>query len=194
MALIKGSDLVSKASGKLGGHVYSHNKGGQYVRAWTVPVNPRTGRQNSVRTLMQNLAAYWNETLDATQRGGWNTFASNVTILNRLGDPIHMSGFNMFLRTNIAAMTAGIALEEDAPGEYLLPGADPTMVITATADDQKLNVTFDDAADWANEVGGYLLISGGKPKNTQVQFFNGPWRYARQSRRCCHASNVAGCD
>lgn len=178
MALIKGSDLVSKASGKLGGHVYSHNKSGQYVRSHTVPVNPRTTLQVTVRTLMQMLVAYWNETLDAAQRGGWNTFASNVTILNRLGDAIHMSGFNMFLRTNVAAMKAGITLIEDAPGEFLLPGADPYFAATASAATQNMSVVFNPAGDWANEVGGYLFVTTGKPKNTPVSFFNGPWRYA----------------
>jgi len=143
-----------------------------------MPVNPNTVRQQAVRALMMNLTTYWNETLDATQRGGWNTFASNVTILDRLGRIIHMTGFNMFLRTNIAAMKAGVAVIEDAPGEYLLPGADPTFAVAASEATQNLSITFAPGGDWANEVGGYLLVSGGKPKNTPVSFFNGPWRYA----------------
>jgi len=42
---IKFGSIVVNGSGKLGGHVYSSNRGGNYVRTLATPSNPQTPAQ-----------------------------------------------------------------------------------------------------------------------------------------------------
>jgi len=49
--------LSSAASGKLGGIVASHNRGGTYFRHHAVPVQPRTPAQTLVRNQLQGFSS-----------------------------------------------------------------------------------------------------------------------------------------
>jgi len=48
MAIIKFSAIVSDARGKIGGNVFSRNKGGSYIRSYVKPINPSTPKQTQV--------------------------------------------------------------------------------------------------------------------------------------------------
>ena len=49
MAIIKFGMMMTDARGKLGGHVLSKNRGGNYVRTNNVPSNPQSNFQTGVR-------------------------------------------------------------------------------------------------------------------------------------------------
>jgi len=55
-------------SGSLGNLTYSHNLGGQYIRARSIPVNPNTERQGQVRSFLANWASNWTNLLIQVQR------------------------------------------------------------------------------------------------------------------------------
>ena len=58
MAKIKFGMMMTDARGKLGGQVFSKNKGGAYVRTKVTPSNPQTIAQTTRRALF---AAIWSE-------------------------------------------------------------------------------------------------------------------------------------
>lgn len=171
------SQVISKASGSLGGITGSRNRFGMYFRARSNPVNPNTDRQNVIRALMAQLTAAWGSLTEA-QRQGWNAYGSQVPRLNKLGETVYLTGFNHFVRTNVLNLQCGGTQISIAPTDLLLPGADSTFAITASEATQELSVTFDTGLDWVGEDGGYLAVFMGLPRNTQVNFFGGPWRFA----------------
>jgi len=177
MALVQYGGGISAMSGSLGGNTFARNRGGNYVRTRTKPINPNTGLQQAIRSALSQLTTAWSQTLDADARTAWNLYASSVSMLNRLGTTIFLSGFNHFIRSNVPRLQAGQAIITAGPTTFELPQADPTLAIVATESDGKINVTFDNALDWAIGVGGTLYVYQGSPQNAQRNFFAGPWRF-----------------
>lgn len=177
MAKIQFAGIGGAVSGTINGVVYSHNRFGPYTRDWKMPVNPQSARQETIRQLMQSLTTRWSQTLTQLQRDEWDTYAENITVLDVFGNPIHLTGFNHFLRSNIARLQDGAAVVDDGPSIFELPEADPTFAITISEATQLVSVTFDNALAWANEPGGHLCCFMGYPQNPQRTFFAGPWRF-----------------
>lgn len=178
MALIKFGPAIAGISGKIGGVVFSHNRYGAYMRNLTTPVNPNTNRQSNARARVSLLASRWNEVLTTAQRTAWNDYASQVTVKNKVGDDVYTTGFNHYIRSNSAILACGGTIVDAAPVTLLLPETDPTFAIAGSEATQLLTITFDDTADMYDEDGAYLSIQLGLPKNTEVNYFGGPWRWA----------------
>lgn len=178
MASVKFGGGIVGMAGKIAGNVYAKNRAGAYIRAWSKPVNPNSARQVAIRALAGQIGDAWQNTLDATQRAAWNQYASAINMVNRLGEVMQLSGFNHFYRTMAAMVNAALTPVEDAPETMSLAEQDPTLAVVATEDDNNLSISFDTALPWAKETGAALLIYAGKPKRSNVQFFNGPWKYA----------------
>lgn len=87
--------LNAELRGKMGGQVYARNKGGAYVRAFVRPINPKTQKQSSVRTLFSSSAKTWNALTDG-DRGGWNSFAAMFFSPKKPKAGVEYSGFNAF--------------------------------------------------------------------------------------------------
>lgn len=121
MALAKYGGGVVQLSGSIAGNVFFRNRFGNCVRPRTKPVNPHSDRQEAIRAELSYLAEYWHSDLDDTQRGLWGVYAAAVAIKNRLGETIHHTGFNHFIRTNCAKLHIGAPLEPDAPTILSLP-------------------------------------------------------------------------
>lgn len=106
--------LSSAASGKLGGLVASHNRGGQYFRKHSIPVQPRTAAQRLVRNQLQAFsAAFKNLTLAQIQ--GWNALALTVTLKSKLGSTYHPTGQQLFVSCNKHLANVGITVQLSAP-------------------------------------------------------------------------------
>jgi len=71
--------------GKVGGSVFSRNKGGAIMRVYAKPTNTNSQSQRNQRNNFRSMSGSWNA-LTAVQRQGWESFAKN--------------GFNPLLRTN----------------------------------------------------------------------------------------------
>jgi len=178
MALIKFGGGIVQMSGSIAGTTFARNRYGNYARARTKPVNPNTANQQVIRGLMATLTTAWSQTLTAAQRTAWNLYASSVSMKNRLGEAVNLTGFNHYLRSNIAIVQAGGTQVDDGPTVFELPAKDSTFAVTISEATQKISATFDDAADWASEVGAHLILSSGQPQNAQRNFFAGPYRLA----------------
>lgn len=180
MALFK-SQILTQASGSVGGLTFFHTKGGLAMRARAMPVDPNTTRQVAVRNGLTNAVNVWGNTLTPTQRDGWSTYAANVPLMNKLGDPIVVSGQNMYVRSYTVwqqindLFSLGIPAPAAAPvnfnlGDFTLPTNAVADAVTGIA----MDVTSSDA--WANDGDSILMLFQGRPMNPSRNYFRGPWR------------------
>lgn len=186
MGLVKYGGLVTQVSGSIAGTVFARNRFGAYIRPRTKPINPRSARQMGARILMMMLAEQWRESpMTDAIRIAWDTYAKTVNWKNKLSEIVILTGFNHFIRSNAALITAGGSLITAAPTDEGLPGADPTFAVAGSAETQKLTLTLDIAKPWAIETGAYLSVEMGRPQSESRNFFDGPWR---------NAGSIAGVD
>lgn len=177
MALVKYGAGIVQMSGSIAGDVHARNRSGNYIRPRTKPVNPNTARQQAVRAVLAYLTEYWAETLTGVQRAAWNLYASNVNMLNRLGETIHLTGFNHFIRSNSIRHLRASSIIAAGPVIFTLPDQDATYNISASEATQLIQHNFDDGMAWSTEASAFFFIYQGVPQNPQRNFFGGPWRY-----------------
>lgn len=172
------SAIMTQASGSIGGMVASHNRGGMYFRARTIPVDPSTARQLAVRASMAALAVRWNDILTLPQRTAWNLYASRVTLQGPLGDPITVSGINHYIRSNVPRAALAFPVIDDGPTIFNLGEFTPLgFAIGASEATQIISIPFTPTDAW-NAAGGNLFFYSGRPANAGVSFFKGPYRHA----------------
>lgn len=169
---------ILDARGSIGGNTASRNRFGPYWRARVVPVNPNSPRQQAVRNAMIALTGRWSSTLTAAQRAQWDAYAEAIAWKNKLGATVKLTGFNMYIRSNMAIDAATGTTVDAGPAILSLPDGDSTFAISISEATQLVTVTFDDTAAWANEDDGFMLVSVGTPVNVTREFFDGPWRVA----------------
>lgn len=176
-ALIKFGGGVVQMSGSIAGDTFARNRYGNYARARTKPTNPNTAAQVEVRSAMAFLTARWSQTLTGAQRTAWNLYGTSVTMKNRLGENIFLTGFNHYIRSNLEYKRIFGAQIDNGPTVFEIPAADPTFALSASEATQFLTITHDAGMDWADENGAAMLMYQGTPQNAQRNFFGGPWKY-----------------
>lgn len=179
MALVKYGSGIVQMSGSIAGDVHARNRFGNYIRPRTKPVNPHSDRQEAARAVVSYLAEYWHEDLNATQRGLWNTYAAAVAMKNRLGEAIHLTGFNHFIRTSAAAAMVPLAPFAAAPTILSLAEKDPDLVCSEeNIAAQTFTFTCNNTGWWPNGDGKYaILLYQGRPQLASRFFYAGPWRF-----------------
>ena len=178
MALIKLGGGVADIRGSIGGTVFSRNRYGAYSRNRTIPVDPGTTKQTKIRAVFGQVRNAWFSTLTAAQRLAWDVYASNVNMVNRIGETMNLTGWNMFARTNSCLVYNDLAVIADAPTDFSLAEQDGTLAITASEATQEISVAFDDTMDWCSEDDAYLLIYASRPQNDTINYFKGPYQIA----------------
>ena len=178
MALVKFGAGIVDMRGSIAGNTFARNRAGAYVRARTKPINPNTSRQQAVRNILQQLVNDWSQTLTSANRTAWNQYAAAVPMTNKLGEEQLLTGFNMFIRSNVALLQASLPQVDAGPTTLLLPAGDGTFAVTASEATQLLSVTFDDTDDWCDTDGSGLIVKCGLPQNASRNFFDGPFRFA----------------
>ena len=170
------SEIVTQASGSIGGTTYAHNTAGLYRRARSIPVNPNSAAQQGVRANLTTLAQAWNAVLTQAQRDAWDNYATLSPITGKLGDELVLSGQQMYIRCNTVRLLGGIARVDDGP---VTPGliALTTPVATISIGAATVSVAFDNADAWAIAVGGGLNIQTGRFISAGRNFFRGPYRH-----------------
>ena len=171
------SQLVTAASGSIGGLVASRNRYGAYMRAKVIPVNPATAIQSVIRNIFAGLVAAWKSTLTAAQRLAWKQYAINVTVTDALGQAQYLQPQNWYVGCNTPRLQAGLDRVDDAPADFtraLLTSPTATVVSTSAA----ISIAFDITDPWANAVGGGCTVAVSAPQNETVEFFKGPYQYA----------------
>jgi len=171
---------IVDARGSLAGNTYSRNHYGAYVRARTSPINPNTGRQQTVKNAVAFIADRWANVLTAAQRAAWDLYGSSVAMLDSMGSTMYLTGYNHYIRSNVPLKQTGAALIDPGPTVFELPAHDPTLSFGVSEATQNFTVNYDDTMDYADEDGGRMFLFGGKPQNAQRNFFGGPFRYYGQ--------------
>jgi hypothetical protein len=170
------SQLLTEASGSVGGCTFSHNRAGLYIRQRTLPTNPNSAGQVSVRSVFTTLAQAWSQDLTQLMRDGWDAYAAVVTKTGKLGDQIFLTGFNWYLACNTPRLQAGQARADVPPSTFSLTTLTaPTMVVLA--DDTAVLVSFTNTDEWATGVGGFLFLYMGQAQNVTVNFYKTPFRF-----------------
>jgi hypothetical protein len=178
MALFK-SQVLTQASGSVGGLTYTRARGGLVMRARAVPTDPNTGRQGAARAALTGAVTSWLEDLTDGVRANWNLYAANVPTTNRLGDQIFLSGQNMYVRSATVkdqlstrlGITSGAGL--NAPTVFDL-GTFTTPTFAADAS-SGITVTYNASDVWYEETDAAMLIFMGKPCNPTRNYFRGPY-------------------
>lgn len=165
-------------SGSTGGTTHSHNRFGPYERSRSIPVNPNTDRQVTVRNIVRALSIAWQNTLTEGQRGGWEGYAQMIAWTGVLGTTAYLTGLNMYSRSNVARLMNGLTRIDDAPVIFNLAPAELALAVTASEATQQLSVGFDDTEGWCSEDGAMQVVYMGNPVNPSVKFFGGPFRLA----------------
>lgn len=174
MALIRYPEGQQR-SGSSGGTVFSHNRFGAYIRPRTVPVNPNTTAQQSVRAAFSLYATSWAALTDA-QRSAWATYAQNVTWQNSFGDPVFLTGFNWYVLINTLREQAGLLTVSNAPTLLQMGVAPDIGVLGGDVSSNQISVAFTNTEGWATAVGGALYIQQGLAQPPTRNFFAGPYR------------------
>jgi hypothetical protein len=177
MALVKYGGGIVGASGSIAGTTHARNRFGNYIRARTKPVNPRSTAQSLVRNTLAFLTELWHSTITAPQRTAWGTYAGAIAVKNKLGETIYLTGFNHFVRSNSISKSRLNTYVATGPTTLALPETDPSFVITASVATQLVSIEFDNALPWALEVGAHMFVELGQPQIVTRNFFGGPWKY-----------------
>jgi len=164
--------LGGQLSGSVGGVVAGHNKGGQYLRNRSIPVNPNSERQLAVRQGLSAASINWRALTDA-QRDAWGAYAAETPLVNSLGESITVSGFNMYVRTNAYLTGIGqaqLTAAPTSPGSSSLGTPAGTPFVASVAD----GVTF--AVTGANATrASSCIVQYGPPLSAGVSFFKAPY-------------------
>lgn len=163
MARIKFGAVVTGASGKIGGHVFSNSMGGATL---STKSNKGKGRLHSANSFnsssnlrsiqgavtMTGLAQQW-RTLTNNQRLAWQNAAQNFPQVGKMGDTIFLRGYHLFIKTNVLySQTFGNVL--DLPPTAGLAGV--AGVFSASASFSG-DITIGWSADWG--VNYALIVS-----------------------------------
>jgi hypothetical protein len=172
------SQIVTAASGSIGGCTYSRNRSGMYIRGRTLPVNPNSAFQQTMRAALTTLVARWTSVLTTAQRDAWSVWAFNTPQTDKLGNPILITGQNAYIKMNAQRLQIPVAVVDDAPTVYAGAVLTPPVLVTCSEAAQLLEYSYTATDQWNTEVGGHLLVYGGRPQNPSKLFFAGPYRFA----------------
>ena len=172
------SALVTAVSGKIGGMVGVNAPGGIVFRGWKKPTNPSTSRQQTVRSILADLAYDWANVLTTLQRQKWNLYASIVKVTNTLGQEVNISGIAMYQRSNVVAVLNGLPKIPDGPLTMTLADQDSSMRADASESTQLMTITFDDTKPWCSEDDAGMSIRLSRPASAGVTFIPPTYRWA----------------
>jgi hypothetical protein len=176
------SQIITQASGSVGGLTYSHNKGGMYMRARSIPTNPATAAQVIARNALASMAGRWSTILTQAQRDAWAVYAANVPIIGKLGDPILLSGQQHYIRSNTfrARVDPGnlnLPLVDDAPTVFNI-GETGEAAITGNTVGNTLSISFTPGVEWAGADDAACAVFAARPQDVSINFFKGPYQFA----------------
>jgi hypothetical protein len=123
--------IVVDGRGKIGGHVFSKNRGGAYMRTKVTPSNPNTVAQSKARGIFSSLSQAWSG-LTNEQRLAWNNSVSDWSKTDIFGDIKNPSGLNLYVKVNTNLLNVDRVILSVPPVKVEVPSntvADATYVI-----------------------------------------------------------------
>lgn len=132
---------VADARNALGGHVFSKNRNGAYLRMKVSPSQPRSATVLMVRANFGNIAAAWGGALTDPQRAAWTALAATVSIPDQFGNPQVPTGLQYYMRVNRNLFTIGQPRLDVAPGGTAVESL-VSLALTATFTGTVLSLAF----------------------------------------------------
>ena len=124
MAVVKFGTTVVGLRGTVGGVTYSAGKSSSYAKQWAQGSNPRTSIQQKNRAALTRCGAAW-WALGSTLRADWDAFGlvAPEVIKNRLGEVIHLTGWQWFVKVNQRLFGVGLSLRSAVPSTAVVAAA-----------------------------------------------------------------------
>lgn len=172
MALIKYGPAIADARGSVGGTVFTRGPFGPVMKQRTTPTNPNTDKQAAARALLTTQVGVWQNTLTDAQRQQWNASVQTFTVPGALGDDIHLTGLQFFVKCNCLLDIAGEDPVVVPPVIPIIPA--PTFTLAHT-----VGVAIECTAIGPYDTGDpdKIIYSWG-PALQQTIFYNkGPYQY-----------------
>lgn len=167
MAKIRMSAIgISQISGRIGGSVFAHNRGGMYVRNNGKAVNQQSAKQTALRSIFGSVSQAWGQLSEAQVRA-WNFYGNENPKTDVFGESRPQSGFGAFVSANQNRLHAGFTGLLLMPREKIvIPSvAFSNVVIDKTlSTNTQIDLAFGGAVV-ANEVIaslGYAIIKQGQ--------------------------------
>lgn len=130
MAIFTPGVVIGQISGKVGGYVFSRNRGGSYIRNSAIPSTVTTKKALAYKSYLSSASQQW-QTEDAGDRQAWATFAQTKTSIDRLGKSISLTAHNWYVRLNSRLLAAGESVISIPPVD---PPPGVTVVTSWTVD------------------------------------------------------------
>lgn len=106
MAIMTPGPTVGQVSGRIGGIIYSRNRGGAYIRNGSMPTTSTTIYAQAAKALLALTSASW-AILTPTQQLAWKTWSTQNPVTNRLGMQHTLSPHAAFVQVNSTILLAG---------------------------------------------------------------------------------------
>lgn len=170
------AELVSDSSGKLGDTIYSRNPYGPYTRPYASVTDPATAPQLFVRQIFKDACDAW-PNLSAANRARWRAYASRVPFRKRLLQAYFLTGYNMFIRSNVPRFFFGRTIVSVPPKDFNLPEFRlPTITVPTGTGFPIATFTFPEQA-WLHVPGAICEIATGPPQPPSVHFYATPFAF-----------------
>lgn len=150
MATIKLGPIASDLRGKLGGVIASRNNGGNYLKAFTKPLNPQTSKQQANRGLFGTLQSQWRD-LTTPEQKSWIDNAVNYPVQNKVGETVTLTGSQMYAKCNMVLAKAELPLITVLPPSPV--GLVQAFAPQAFATNNPIQWDSSAPATWTAEVG-----------------------------------------
>ena len=161
MALVQFGGGVSAMAGRVGGTVFSRNKGGAYARNWAKPTNEPTAIQTTRRAAFASLSAMWSA-LPEGSREVWAGDAGGMTLKNRLGDDYIPSGRQYFMSVNQNLQLTSQTLIDLPPTGSVPPIIDDLATLVAEETANVLASFTLELTDWTTD--SILIVQAAPPQ------------------------------
>lgn len=177
MATIRTGSIVSDIRGSVGSETYSRNPGGLYVKARSTPTQPASSHRDLTQLALTTITQAWSGTLTEAQRAGWRQYAKRWPIPNRLGQMIHVTGLNHFVRCNFYEFLSHTSVRNlNAPPSG--PAHIPTFTFTANGTSNQVTIALPmtNYSPPPTEQRLYLFL--GEGINSGRTYYSSPWRWS----------------
>lgn len=176
-------EITGTMSGSIGAKTASHNKGGAYFRTKSTPTNPNTTRQQAIRSAFGSLVNAWQNTLTVANRAAWEAYAAAVSMTDKLGQEIYLSGQNHFIRSNTPRLQAGLAAVTAGPTVFNTGESVTSIELVTDGDSGVLGVNdgetgYSCKANFGAALteAGYLLLYISPALPSSYTFYKGPYQ------------------
>lgn len=124
MAIFTPGAAVGQISGRVGGYVFSHNRGGPYIRNGSIPTKSTSAAAMAAKQRLEEASMAW-QALTADNMLAWQAWAQQNPVTNRLGNATTLTGHQAYVGIYCRLDQAGQAPLDDPP-----VGASPAALAT----------------------------------------------------------------